>query len=172
MKPAVAAPPNLWRVASFRQQPLRMAGIVLHLVLRTLFGLFWLAAGFNKVRKGWVNTDMLKRIFEDRLTEMHPDSLPVLYLQKFAIPLYQLIAVVMTAAELYVGIALLLGVTTRWGAAIALFVLVNLSLGGYYDASLIPFFLLGLLMVWRNSGHWLGLDRRLHRAHPGSRWFR
>jgi len=167
----LAVAPGVWRLANFRQHPVRMLGIILHIVLRTLFGIFWLAAGANKIRKDWVTSDMLKRIFEDRLTEMHPDSLPVLYLQEFAIPLYRLIAVVTTALELYVGVALLLGLTTRWGAAVALFVLVNLSLGGYYDASLIPFFLLSFLMMWRNSGHWLGLDRRLHQKYPGSRWF-
>lgn len=171
MNTVAAAAPGVWRLANFRQHPVRMVGIILHLVLRTLFGIFWLAAGTNKIRKDWVTTDMLKRIFEDRLTEMHPDSFPVLYLQEFAIPLYRLIAVVTTTLELYVGVALLLGLTTRWGAAAALFVLVNLSLGGYYDASLIPFFLLSFLMMWRNSGHWLGLDRRLHRKYPGSRWF-
>jgi len=171
MNRSAAAAPGVWHLANFRQHPVRMLGIILHVLLRTLFGIFWLAAGTNKIRKGWVNSDMLKRIFEDRLTEMHPDSFPVLYLQKFAIPLYKPISVLMTAGELYVGIALLLGLTTRWGAAAALFVLVNLSLGGYYDASLIPFFLLSFLMMWRNSGHWLGLDRRLHQKYPGSRWF-
>jgi thiosulfate dehydrogenase [quinone] large subunit len=171
MNTLAAAAPGVWRLANFRQHPIRMLGIILHLLLRTLFGIFWLAAGTNKIRKGWVNTDMLKRIFEDRLTEMHPDSFPVLYLQKFAIPFYKLISVVTTACELYVGVALLLGLTTRWGAAVALFVLVNLSLGGYYDASLIPFYLLSFLMMWRNSGHWLGFDRALHRKYPGSRWF-
>lgn len=171
MSTLATAEPGVWRLANFREHPVRMLGVILHIVLRTLFGVFWIAAGTNKIRKDWVGSDMLKRIFEDRLTEMHPDSFPVLYLQKFAIPLYKPIAVVMTTAELYVGVALLLGLTTRWGAAVALFVLVNLSLGGYYDASLIPFFLLSFLMMWRNSGHWLGLDRGLHRKYPGSRWF-
>jgi len=168
---AASAAPSVWRAANFRQHPVRMAGVILHLLLRFLFGIFWLAAGANKVRKGWVGSDMLKRIFEDRLTEMHPDSFPVWYLQTFGIPMYKLISFVMTAAELWVGIALLLGLTTRWAAGLALFVLVNLSLGGYYDASLIPFFLLSFMMMAWNSGHWLGLDRGLHRKYPGSRWF-
>ncbi len=169
--PSLAAAPGPWSGAYFKAHPLRVVGIVLHLLLRTLFGLFWIAAGANKIRKGWVTNDMLERIFKDRLTEMPPDSFPVWYLETFAIPLYKLVAVVVTACELYVGVALLLGLTTRWAAVVALFILVNLSLGGYYDASLIPFFTLAFLMMSKNSGHWLGLDRGLHRKYPGSRWF-
>ena len=166
------AVPRVWNLGFLRQHPLKLAGIVLHLLFRTLFGLFWLAAASNKIRKDWVTTDILRRIFADRLTEMPPDSFPVFYLQKFAIPLYKLVAVVVTTGELYVGVGLLLGLTTRWAAAASFFILVNLALGGYYDASLIPFFLLSILMLGWNSGHWFGLDRRLHARNPASVWFR
>jgi thiosulfate dehydrogenase [quinone] large subunit len=67
---------------------------------------------------------------------------------------------------------LLLGLTTRWAAGVALFILLSFSAGGYYDASLVPFFLLAILMMSRPSGHWLGLDGRLSRQYPGARWFR
>jgi thiosulfate dehydrogenase [quinone] large subunit len=102
---------------------------------------------------------------------MPPDGFPVLYLQSFAIPLYKLVAVFVTSGELYVGVGLLLGLTTRWAAAMSFFILANLAIGGYYDASLIPFFLLSLLFLTRPSGRWFGLDRRLAAQHPGSRWF-
>jgi thiosulfate dehydrogenase [quinone] large subunit len=172
MNATTASTGSVWSGQRMRQHPMRTLGIVLHLVLRTLFGLFWLAAGINKVRKEWLTTDILKRIFEDRLTEMHPDSFQVAFLEHFAIPLYKLVAVVITVGELYVGIALLLGLTTRWAAGMALFILVGLSAGGYYDASLIPFFLLSIMMMSWPSGHWLGLDGRLSRTYPGARWFR
>jgi thiosulfate dehydrogenase [quinone] large subunit len=172
MSEAVAAGTSVWSGAWVRRHPVRLVGIVLNIVLRTLFGVFWLAAGLNKINKSWLSTDILRRIFEDRLTEMPPDSFQVAYLQLFAIPLYKLVAWVVTIGELYVGIGLLLGLTTRWAAAMSFFILVNLSLGGYYDASLIPFFTLSLVfMIWP-SGHWLGLDGRLARRYPGSRWFR
>jgi hypothetical protein len=38
---------------------------------------FWLAAGINKINKGWLTTDILQDIFLDRLTEMPPDSFAV-----------------------------------------------------------------------------------------------
>jgi uncharacterized membrane protein YphA (DoxX/SURF4 family) len=162
---------SVWTIERWRQHPLRMLGIVLHLLLRTLFGLFWIAAGVNKLRKDWLTTDILKQVFEDRLTELHPASLQVMFLQDFAIPFYKLVAVFVTVSELYVGAALLLGLTTRWGAAVALVNLLGFSAGGYYDASLIPFFALSIMMMSWPSGRWLGLDRRLSRKHPGSRWF-
>ena len=171
MTPAIDTGQSVWTAQRWRQHPLRMTGIVLHLILRGLFGLFWIAAGVNKLRKDWLTTDILRQIFEDRLTEMHPDSLQVMFLQEFAIPFYQLVAVFVTVSELYVGVALLLGLTTRWAAAIALVNLLGFSAGGYYDASLIPFFALCIIMMSRPSGRWLGLDRRLSRKYPGSPWF-
>jgi uncharacterized membrane protein YphA (DoxX/SURF4 family) len=171
MTTAIDTTHSAWTAQRWRQHPLRMTGIVLHLVLRSLFGLFWIAAGVNKLRKDWLTSDILKLIFEDRLTEMHPDSLQVMFLQDFAIPFYKLVAVFVTCSELYVGVALLLGLTTRWAAAIAFINLLGFSAGGYYDASLIPFFALCIIMMSWPSGRWLGLDRRLSRKYPGSPWF-
>ena len=151
--------------------PRRRIGIVVAVVFRYLFAAFWLAAGINKLRKDWLSTDILKRIFEDRLTEMPPDSFQVAYLQSFAIPLYKLVAIVVTFGELYVGLGLFLGLTTRWAAAMSFFILLNLSLGGYYDASLIPFFVLSAFFMAKPTGRWFGLDRRLAQRHPASRWF-
>ena len=166
-----AAVQSVWTAKRWREHPLRMVGIVMHLVLRELYGLFWIAAGVNKLRKDWLTTDILKQVFEDRLTELHPASLQVVFLQDFAIPFYKLVAVFVTVSELYVGVALLLGLTTRWAAAVALINLLGFSAGGYYDASLIPFFALGIMMMSWPSGRWLGLDGRLSRRYPGSRWF-
>lgn len=171
MSPAIKTGQSVWTAKRWRQQPIRMVAIVLHLFLREFYGLFWIAAGVNKLRKDWLTTDVLKQIFEDRLTELHPASLQVMFLQDFAIPFYKLVAVFVTVSELYVGIALLLGLTTRWAAGIALVNLLGFSAGGYYDASLIPFFVLGIMMMSWPSGRWLGLDRRLARKYPGSRWF-
>jgi len=161
-----------WSIAWVRLHPVRFMGIVVHLLLRTLFGVFWLAAGINKISKGWLNSDVLQRIFLNRLNEMPPDSFAVWYLQSFAIPLYKLIAWLLACGEIYVAIGLLLGLTTRWAAATSLFILFNLAIGGYYDASLLPFFILNSLFLCWPSGQWLGLDRWLQQKYPHSRWFR
>ena len=162
----------IWSLTWIRQHPVRFAGIILHLLLRTLFGIFWLAAGMNKINKGWLSTDILERIYLDRLTEMPPDSFAVLYLQSFAIPMYKLTAWVLAFGELYVAIGLLLGLTTRWAAGVSLFILINLAIGGYYDASLLPFFILNIIFLCWPSGQWLGLDRVLSKRFPGVRWFK
>lgn len=171
MNTTLTAAPGIWTAAHIRKHPLRTLGIGLLLLLRTLYGVFWLSAGINKIRKDWLTTDILREIYEDRLTEMHPDSFQVMFLQEFAIPLYKLIAWVITFGELYVGVGLLLGLTTRWASGMALFILVGFSAGGYYDASLIPFYGLAILFILTRSGQWAGIDRTLLRKHPGSRWF-
>ena len=166
-----ASASGLWGWQWIRSHPLRTTGVVVHILLRTLFGIFWLAAGVNKVRKDWMTTDILKEIFMDRLEWLPPDTFTALYLQYFAIPLYKLVAWVVTFGELYAAVGLLLGLTTRWAAGVSLFILFNLAIGGYYDASLIPFFILNFLFLSKPSGQWLGLDRYLVRRFPGSRWF-
>ena len=168
----MTAPAPIWTGAWVRAHPLRFVGIILHLLFRTLFGIFWLAAGINKINKDWMTTDILREIFLDRLTQLPPDSFAVFYLQHFAIPLYMPVAWVVTIGEIYAALGLLLGLTTRWAAGMSLFILVNLAIGGYYDASLIPFFLLNIIFLRWQSGYWLGFDRALAQRYPQSRWFR
>lgn len=163
---------EIWRWAWFKAHPIRLAGILLHLLLRTLFAVFWLAAGINKVLDEWLTTDILKQIFLERLTEIPPDAFATLFLQKLAIPLYLPVAWVIVLGEVYSSIGLLLGLTTRPAAAVSLFILFGFAIGGYYDASLIPFFMLNVAFLYWPSGRWLGMDRRLARRHPEPGWFR
>ncbi|MDJ0927204.1 MAG: DoxX family membrane protein [Gammaproteobacteria bacterium] len=162
----------IWTAAWIRTHPVRFVGICLHLGFRTLFGIFWLAAGINKFQKQWHTTDILREIFLDRLTQLPPDSFAVWYLQNFAIPLYKPVAWVIGVGEVYAAVGLLLGLTTRWAAGMSLFILINLAIGGYYDASLIPFFILNTVFLRWQSGHWLGFDRLLVQRYPQSLWFR
>ena len=162
----------VWTWPWIRAHPVRCAGILLHLLLRTLFAIFWLVAGINKVSNEWLTSDILEQIFLDRLTEMPPDAFASLFLQYFAIPLYPLVAWVITVGEIYSALGLLLGLTTRLSAAVSFFILFGLAIGGYYDASLIPFFLLNLAFLCWPSGLWLGIDRPLARRYPDVRWFR
>ena len=172
MKESVEHFDRVWTKQWIFSHPFRSLGIVLHLLLRTLFAVFWLAAGINKINKDWLTSDILKEIFLDRLTEIPPDAFAALFLQHFAIPLYGLVAWVITLGELYSAVALLVGLTTRTGAAVSFFILFGLAIGGYYDASLIPFFLLNLMFLWWPSGLWLGIDRPLAKRYPHIRWFR
>lgn len=172
MKEAVKNFEQVWTLQWMRSHPVRTIGILLHLVFRTLFAVFWLVAGFNKVNHGWLTTDYLKLIFLDRLTEMPPDAFAVMYLLSFGIPMYIAVAWVVTIGEIYSALGLLFGITTRLAAAVSFFILFNLAIGGYYDASLLPFFILNLVFLWWPSGLWLGFDRPLARRYPRVKWFR
>lgn len=135
-------------------------------ILRLLFGLFWLLAGINKAKDEWMTSPILENIFLQRLTELPPDSFSVFYLTKFAIPLYQPIGWFITIGEIYSAVGLLIGLTTRSSAVISLFILFNFAIGGYYDASLIPFFILVLLFIKYPTGQWFGLDALLSKQFP------
>ena len=141
-------------------------------ILRLLFGLFWLLAGINKVNDEWMTSPILENIFLQRLTELPPDSFAVFYLTNFAIPFYQPIGWFITIGEIYSAIGLLIGLTTRSSALVSLFILFNFAIGGYYDASLLPFFILVLLFIKYPTGQWFGLDAILNRRFPNNRIFR
>tara|TARA_B000000477_G_scaffold113408_1_gene108899 strand:+ start:118 stop:672 length:555 start_codon:yes stop_codon:yes gene_type:complete len=141
-------------------------------ILRVLFGLFWLLAGINKINDEWMTSPILKNIFLQRLTELPPDSFAVFYLTKFAIPFYQPIGWFITIGEIYSAIGLLIGFTTRSSALISFFILFNFAIGGYYDASLLPFFILVFLFFKYPTGQWFGLDALLSRNFPQNRLFR
>lgn len=163
---------EVWRWTWIKVHPIRFSGILLHLLLRTLFAVFWLAAGINKILDDWLTTDILRQIFLERLTEIPPDAFAVLFLQNLAIPLYLPVAWAIVLGEFYSSIGLLLGLTTRLAAAVSLFILFGFAIGGYYDASLIPFFILTAVFLYWPSGLWLGIDRRLAKNHPHRGWFR
>ena len=140
-------------------------------ILRILFGLFWLLAGINKVNDKWMTSPILENIFLQRLTELPPDSFAVFYLTNLAIPFYQPIGWFITIGEIYSAIGLLIGLTTRSSALVSLFILFNFAIGGYYDASLLPFFILVLLFIKYPTGQWFGLDALLSKQFPSNRIF-
>jgi len=172
MNTAVLPGNPLWTRESFRSRPGRMAGIVLVLVLRYFFGFFFLVAGINKLRGGWLWSDALRVIFTDRLAEVEPETVGGWFLENIGIPMYVPIAWVVTIVELVVPVCLFLGVATRVGGALAVWLMVMFAFGGYYDASLIALWGIAALFVIFPTGHWLGMDRKLHQQNPSSPWFR
>lgn len=159
-----------WSFIWIRNYPLRFIGIVLNILFRLLFGLFFLLAGVNKIRKDWLFSDILQSIFYQRLTELNPSSFAYNYLLDFALPIYPLVAWIVVWGEVIVGIGLLLGIATRLSSFGGFFILFNLAIGGYYDASLLPFFILNIIFIVYPSGHWLGFDGRLKQKFPNQAW--
>jgi len=116
--------------------------------------------------------DDLERQLTARLAEIEPDSFAAGFLQNFAIPLYVPVSWVVAVGEFAVAVSLCLGLATRFGGALAIWLMVMFAIGGYYDASLLALWLIAALFVVFPTGHWLGMDRKLHARHPGSPWFR
>jgi thiosulfate dehydrogenase [quinone] large subunit len=142
------------------------------LVLRYLFGLFFLGASINKFVRGYLWSDALQKVFMHRLEEIDPASVGHAFLTNFGIPYYVPISWIVTWGETAVTIGLLLGLMTRWSAGLAIFLMVMFGMGGYYDASLIALCAMALLIAVFPTGRWLGLDRQLHARNPRSVWFR
>jgi len=161
-----------FRFAGIRTAPARTIGVAVVLLLRYLMALFFLGSSLNKVAKGWLWSDYSRTVFQSRLAELDPATFGAKFLSQFAIPWYPLIAWVVTLSVITVTISLALGLATRWGAALAAWLMVMFAIGGYYDASLLPLWAIAGLFIVLPTGRWFGLDRRLHARHPASPWFR
>ena len=155
-----------------KQKPLKALGVGFLLLLRLLFGIFFAGATFNKVQRDYMFSDYPLDLFTKRLSEIDPSSLQAQYLEGFIIPNSQFVGWVVTWGEGAVAIGLLLGLMTRSAGLVAIFLMVNFGLGGFYDASLIPLNLIALLFVIFPTGHWWGLDRRLHQRYPDNWLFK
>jgi thiosulfate dehydrogenase [quinone] large subunit len=155
-----------------RTRTLKGLGIGFVLLLRYLYGLFYLSAGINKIQRNYAFGEYHLEVFRKQLAQIDPDGIMAWYLAGFLIPSYRFVGIMITLIWWAVAIGLLLGLCTRWAGALAIFATINIGLGGFYDASLIPLGLIALLFVAFPTGHWLGLDRRLHRRYPRSVLFR
>jgi thiosulfate dehydrogenase [quinone] large subunit len=161
-----------FRFSEFRTAPARALGKFVVLVLRYLMALFFLGSSYNKISTGWLWSDYARGVFTSRLAEIDPASFSAKFLSQFAIPWYPLVAWVVTVSVVTVTISLALGLATRFGGVLAVWLMVMFAVGGYYDASLLPLWLIAALFVIFPTGHWFGMDRRLHGQYPASLWFR
>jgi len=155
-----------------RSRPAVGTGIAFVLLLRLLYGIFWAGGAVNKFQRNYLFSDYPLQLFTKRLSELDPGSLTAAYLEQFAIPFHTFVGWFVTWGEVAVAVGLLLGLVTRWAAALSIFIMINFALGGYGDASLLVLGAIAMLFVVLPTGHWWGLDRRYHRRHPASIWFR
>jgi thiosulfate dehydrogenase [quinone] large subunit len=155
-----------------KKNPFKTVGITLFLLGRYIFALFFLYGFWHKLVKGWLWSDLMQGFFIKRLGELPAGSFQAIYLEQFAIPLALPIAWIVTVGELIIGLGLVFGFAVRANAAFALFMVLNFAAGGYYNLSLPPFMFFAIMMMLFPSGHWLGLDKRLHRKYPESIWFK
>lgn len=142
------------------------------LALRYGFGAFFLYGAYHKISKGWLTSPVMREHFVKRLAEIDPESFSAAYLRHFAIPWYRPVAWVLTLGQVIVAVGMLFGLAVRPSAAVALFLLTNITAGSFTNVTMPPFFMASLLLMATPSGHWLGLDKRLHARYPKALWFR
>jgi len=161
-----------WTWSHISRHPLQTLAIVLILAMRYFFAVFFIYGFWHKLVHEWMWTDILKLHFIDRLSEIHPDTFQAAYLRYFAIPFYLPIAWVITVGELFIGLALIFGITTRLHAAFGLFMLLNFAAGAFYNIWIDILSIMAILFIIFPTGHWFGFDRLLHQRYPDAIWFR
>lgn len=175
-----------WNSSYLKSHWLKATGVILVLLLRYLYTLLFLYGFVHKIMHGWMWSDILTQHFTERYNELQlaaqnaangsfeasVAAFQASYLAHFAIPMIMPIAWIVTIGELIIGVALLLGVTTRINAAFGLFMLLNFAAGGYYNETIPPLVIMSVLFMVLPTGQWLGLDRSLHRKHPNSMLFK
>jgi thiosulfate dehydrogenase [quinone] large subunit len=142
------------------------AGAGAVLALRYGFGSVFLYGAYHKIVRGWLSSPVMREHFVRRLAEIDPESFSAWYLRRFAIPWYMPVAWVLTLGQVAVAVGMLLGLAVRPNAALALFLLTNISAGSFYNRSMPPFFVAALILMATPSGQWFGLDRTLHQQFP------
>jgi thiosulfate dehydrogenase [quinone] large subunit len=150
----------------------RKFGRGLVLALRYLVAVFFTFAAINKWRENYLFSDKLHRVLSARLQEIDPESFGAWFIENLGLPYYQPMAWMVCWGETFIALGLLFGFMTRWAALGAVAFNLMLTIGGYYDASLIVLTLMYLPVVFLPTGQWFGLDRRMLQRHPGSIWFR
>jgi thiosulfate dehydrogenase [quinone] large subunit len=173
-----------WKSSYLSAHKLQTTGVISMLVLRYLYTALFLYGFVHKIIHGWMWSDILTQHFTERLNELLATAASsgsfeatvamwqASYLEHFALPLVMPIAWIVTIGELIIGIALLLGITTRINAAFGLFMLLNFAAGGYYNETIPPLVIISILLIVLPTGQWFGLDRSLNRKYPDSPWFR
>ncbi|NTU83386.1 MAG: DoxX family membrane protein [Chloroflexales bacterium] len=151
---------------------LKRGSVVAVLALRYGFGTFFLYGAYHKITCGWLSSPIMREHFVQRLGEIDPECFSAAYLRQFAIPWYRPVAWVLTLGQVGVAAGMLLGLAVRPSAALALFLLSNITAGSFYNVTMPPFFATALLLMATPSGQWAGLDKDLHARYPEAIWFK
>ena len=66
----------------------------------------------------------------------------------FAIPNAFFVAYVLTLGELCVGLLFMLNVFAKWGAVLAIFITINIGIGGFFSWILVGFILFPFVVIF------------------------
>ena len=115
---------------------------------RQLYGLYFFLGGCFKVLIGLLWSDTLKSMFLERLLDIPAETFAHEYLTSFAIPNAFLVAYVLTLGELCVGLLFMLNVFAKWGAVLAIFITINIGIGGFFSWILVGFILFPFVVIF------------------------
>jgi len=108
-------------------------------VSRQLYGLYFFLGGCFKFAFGLLWSDTLRKMFLERLVDIPENTFAHDYLTEFAIPQAFLIAYILTIGELAVGFLYMKNLHVKWASILALFITVNIAIGGFFSWILVGF---------------------------------
>ena len=114
---------------------------------RTVYGMYFFLGGCFKVLIGLLWSDILQGMFIERLDEIPPDAFAYGYLTQFAIPWAFVVGYVITLGELTVGFLFVKNLHVRWGAVLAVFLTINIGIGGFFSWTLLGFIAFPMLLL-------------------------
>lgn len=152
---------SAWRVSGAWTVPLRL-----------LLGLLWFTAALPKLKPPFTGTAKFIKMMAEG-NPAFPGGNPIepfrRFLEAVVIPHAQLFGFLVAFGELAVGISLLLGLMTRFGALVGIFLLINYWLGSGYMSWGWKFPILiapHVLLIAGCAGRYFGLDAWLARKWP------
>lgn len=120
-------------------------------VSRQLYGLYFFLGGCFKFVVGLLWSDTLKKMFLERLVDVPENTFAHDYLTDFAIPQAFLIAYVLTIGELAVGFLYMKNLEVKWASVLALFITINIAIGGFFSWILVGFIAVPLLVFFASE---------------------
>ncbi len=118
-----------------------------------LYGWYFLLAGIFKIFIGILFTNTLKEMFMERLLEIPPNSIGHTYLSVFAIPFSLPIAWILTIGEINIGLCFIKSTHFLYSNLAAIFIIINIGLGGYFSPTLLLFLFLPILLLMLRVSH-------------------
>jgi uncharacterized membrane protein YphA (DoxX/SURF4 family) len=132
-------------------------------LLRIYIGYYFVLQGFRKYQRDFPHSDWIARQIGDVATlELYPGYQK--FLLQYVVPHQELFGTLVMAGELTVGACLFLGLLTRPGAIVGIFMLINYYLGpgmargGAVAAHQQTFLVCLIVILLSNAGRVLGLD--------------
>ena len=120
-------------------------------ISRRLYGLYFFLGGCFKFSFGLLWSDTLRKMFLERLVDIPENTFAHDYLTEFAIPQAFLISYILTIGELAVGFLYMKNLEVKWASLLALFITINIAIGGFFSWILVGFIAVPLFVLFTSK---------------------